>query len=177
MRSGGGTYIGRANERRMDDEQAKDARQGYGGGGGGGGLGATGLGGGYVSSGALPGNQSGEPEVTWIYERTIRKVVEGVTKESVNTLLVLFNKDGRVIQVQSFGYSGSGVTARGVSLGDPLDKIYKRYGWTASISRAGDSMTLDYYRPANVAFQLIDLGSGKGYKVVGITVAATDRGG
>ena len=90
--------------------------------------------------------------------------------------MFLFNKDGRVIQIQTFGYTGKGVTSRGIKLGDPVDSIYRKYGWTANIEKTGDSMTLDYSRKSHVAFQLVDRGHGKGYRVVGITVALTDKG-
>ena len=106
--------------------------------------------------------QVSEGEITWVYER------------GPNTYMFLFNKDGRVIQIQSFGYQGSTTTARGVGLGAPLSAIYSRYGWTANITKSGDSMTLDYGKQANVAFQLLDSKKGKGYRVVGITVAAMD---
>jgi len=144
------------------------------------GGGATGIGGPYGSS--YPGQEIEEPEITWAYERKLTKVVDGITKTDTNVILVLFNKDGRVIQVQSFGYSGgAGVTSRGIRLGDTMTKVYNHYGWTANVQQAFSgsmgSRTLDYSRTANVAFQFLDLGPGKGYRVVGITVAATDKTG
>lgn len=120
---------------------------------------------GAMAGGTLGGNQaarSSESEVTWIYKR------------GNNTHRVLFNRDGRVIQIESFGYSGGGATTeRGISLGAPLSSIYARYGWTANVSKSNDSMTLNYGRSHNVIFYLLDRGSG--YKVVGISVALTEK--
>jgi hypothetical protein len=104
---------------------------------------------------------SGEGEVTWVYE-----------KGSL-TYMFLFNKDGRVIQIQEFGYSGGGGTSRGVRLGDPVSRVYQLYGWADSSAKSGDQLTLDYSHKAHVAFQL--LSQGKGAKVVGITVALTEK--
>ncbi len=103
-----------------------------------------------------------EGEVTWIYER------------GPLTFMFLFNKDGRVIQIQEFGYKGGGVTSRGVKLGDPVSSIYRSYGWADSSVTQGRQLTLDYSHKAPVAFQL--LSEGKGAHVVGITVALTERG-
>ncbi len=121
---------------------------------GGGGMGAGG-GGGAASS-------DGEGEVTWVYER------------GASTYNFLFNKDGRIIQIQSFGYSGAGNTSRGVKLGDATDKVYKAYQWPDSLSKTADTLTLDYSSKAQVAFQLANRKDGKGLRVVGITVALTD---
>lgn len=120
----------------------------------------------FGASGAVATREaeSTEGEVTWVYEH------------GGNTLMFLFNKDGRVIQIQTFGYTGAGVTRRGIKLGANVDSIYKKYGWTANIQKSGDSMTLDYSRKAHVAFQLVNRSKGKGYRVVGITVALTDKG-
>ncbi|MCC6730650.1 MAG: hypothetical protein IT208_15060 [Chthonomonadales bacterium] len=127
------------------------------------------------SSGAGPGMmpgyggsntqvQASEGEVTWVYEK------------GSSTYQFLFNKDGRVIQIQSFGYSDGGKTSRGISLGDTPARVYRTYGWPDSISKMGDTLTLDYSQKSHVAFQLVDRHNGKGMRVVGITVAQTERG-
>jgi len=128
------------------------------------GIGMPGLPRGGISG--QPGYQSvdsGEGEVTWVYER------------GPNTYLFLFNKDGRVIQIQSFGYKAGGITSRGLTLGDATSKVYRLYGWPDSISKSGDTLTLDYSHKAHAAFQLVDRNDGKGMKVVGITVALMER--
>ena len=108
---------------------------------------------------------TGDGEVTWVYER------------GPNTFNVLFNKDGRVIQVQSFGYKNGGVTARGVVLGDSVKRIYQTYGWPENSEKNPQTgaLTLDYSRKSHVLFQLSDRDK-KGMKLVGITVALTERG-
>lgn len=119
------------------------------------------MGGGTIGGG---GGDGTEGEVTWIYER------------GPNTNMFLFNKDGRVIQIQSFGYKGGGVTSRGVGLGASLAQVYRIYGWSGKTTKDGDNMTLDYSQKYHVAFQLTDRKDGKGYRVVGITVALTELG-
>ncbi|MGC8667392.1 MAG: hypothetical protein ACP5VE_04645 [Chthonomonadales bacterium] len=107
--------------------------------------------------GAAAAAPSEEGEITWIYEK------------GPLTFMFLFNKDGRVIQIQEFGYKGGSPTSRGVRLGDPLRKVYAVYGWADKSETTGDQITLDYSHKAHVVFQLIK------NKVVGITVALTER--
>jgi hypothetical protein len=106
-----------------------------------------------------------EEEVTWIYEH------------GLNTTNYLFNRDGRLIQIQSFGYENGGVTSRGVRLGDTTAKIYHDYGWPESLVKddARGAMELNYAKKANATFQLVDRHDGKGYRVVGITIGITHR--
>jgi hypothetical protein len=125
-------------------------------GGGGEGMSLPGMGGGVQQG------ETTEAEQTWIYEKNGGQL----------TYYFLLNKDGRVIQVQEFGYKGGGPTSRGVRLGDPVEKLYKTYGWPDSTTKMGNQLTLDYSRAAKVAFQLVD--RGKGMMVVGITVALTE---
>lgn len=106
--------------------------------------------------------QSEEGEVTWIYER-------GTT-----TYQILFNKDGRVIQIQLFGYSNPATTSRGIRLGDTHSRIYSLYGWPGASIKDGSNLILDYGRDYQVAFQLAERKGVRGPRVVGITVAATD---
>jgi hypothetical protein len=138
--------------------------------GGGGGMMPPGVGGpsggGAGFAGGGGSTETSDGEITWVYEKG--KI----------TNYFLFNKDGRVIQIQSFGYSGgSAVTERGVRLGDPVGKIYATYGWTGQMSKdaANNTMTLDYSKDHHCAFQLADIKNGKGYRVVGITVAITEK--
>jgi hypothetical protein len=118
----------------------------------------------------MGGEQASTPEeeVTWVYEHKGKSPV---------TDFFLFNRDGRLIQAGSFGYSGGAVTSRGVRLGDPVGKIYAVYGWTGDMVKdaARSTMTLDYSKSKNVAFQLLDRHDGRGYRVVGITVGLTDK--
>lgn len=150
---------------------------------GGGGLRGGRFGGDEDGAGAMPGgggisgsvgmggttsqSSQGDGEVTWVYER------------GQNTYMFLFNKDGRVIQIQSFGYRPAGMrgdrTSRGVILGDTAEKIYRLYGWPDSVVKEGDNLILDYSTKAKVAFQLLDRRDGKGSRVVGITIAETER--
>ncbi len=113
------------------------------------------MGRGTVTSGG--GTDAGEGEVSWVYEK-------GTT-----THVFLFNNEGRVIQIQSFGYAAGARTANGIGLGDTSAKIYRVYGFPEETIVSGNTRTLDYSKKANVAFQLADRG-GKGMKVVGITV-------
>jgi hypothetical protein len=122
--------------------------------------GAMGGGFGAGSPGAVADAEEGE--VSWVYEK------------GPNTLQFLFNKDGRVIQIQSFGYKNGGVTSRGIILGDAPKKVYTLYGWPPKIEKSGNTMTLDYSQSAHVAFQLVDRKDGKGMRVVGITIAKTE---
>lgn len=99
---------------------------------------------------------------TWVYVR------------GQHTFYFMFNRDGRVIRIQSFGTKGTGATSRSVTLGDPLSKVYKAYGWAGATIKQGDSLTLDYSQKAHVVFDLLDRRDGKGPRVVGITVAPTE---
>jgi len=118
---------------------------------------------GFTGTGGVQSSEMAAGEVTWVYER------------GQHTFMFLFNKDGRVIQISSYGYKNGGVTSRGVRLGDPVGKVYAAYGWTDNVIRAGNTLTLDYGESSHVAFQLADLGDGKGFRVVGIIVALTER--
>ncbi len=91
-----------------------------------------------------------------------------------HTFQFLFNRDGRIIRIQSFGAKRSGATSRSIGLGDPLSKVYAKYGWAGSTVKQGDSVTLDYSQKAHVVFDLANRHDGKGLRVVGITVAPSE---
>lgn len=133
----------------------------------GGGMMGSGVSGSVGMGGTSSQGSQGDGEVTWVYER------------GQNTYMFLFNKDGRVIQIQSFGYRPAGMrgdrTARGVMLSDTAEKIYRLYGWPDSVIKEGENLILDYSTKAKVAFQLLDRRDGKGSRVVGITIAETER--
>lgn len=103
--------------------------------------------------------ETGPGEVAWVYEK------------GTDTHVFLFNNEGRVIQIQSFGYKAGARTVNGVGLGDTAAKVYSIYGFPEETIVSGNTRTLDYSKKANVAFQLAD--RGKGMRVVGITVALT----
>lgn len=114
----------------------------------------------YGQTATTPAIETGPGEVAWVYEK------------GTNTQIFLFNNEGRVIQIQSFGYKGGARTVNGVSLGDTASKIYSIYGFPEQTIVSGNTRTLDYSKRANVAFQLADR-DGKGMRVVGITVGLT----
>jgi hypothetical protein len=133
-------------------------------------AGSMGMGGGQMGIN-LSGGQGGgsgssdEGEITWVYDKGLL------------TNFFLFNKDGRLIQVSSFGYSGGGaVTSRGLRLGDSIGKVYAQYGWTPNITKddTRGTMTLDYSKDHHVAFQLAE--KNKVYHVVGITIGISELG-
>lgn len=105
---------------------------------------------------------SEEVKETWVYVR------------GANTFHFMFNRDGRVIRIQSFGTKGVGATSRSINLGDQISKVYKAYGWAGATIKQGNSVTLDYSQKAHVVFDLLDRGDRKGLRVVGITVAPSE---
>ncbi len=100
-------------------------------------------------------------EVTWWYH----DLRNGLHKS------FLFNKDGRVIQIQEYGYDQKRKgdrTRKGVGLGSNLNIILKQYGWSPEGTRSGDNLVMKYGNQYRVAFQLVK------NNVVGITIAAGD---
>lgn len=108
---------------------------------------------------ALPSEDIKE---TWVYVR------------GPHTFQFLFNRDGRVVKIQSFGLKGASRTSRSIALGDPLSRVYGKYGWASSTIKQGASLVLDYSQKAHVIFDLLDRGDGKGLRVVGITIAPSE---
>jgi hypothetical protein len=79
----------------------------------------------------------------------------------------LFNKEGRVIQIQEYGpydILPGGRTQRGVGLGSGMDQVLKNYGWSNDGAHDGQVVILRYGKDRKVAFQLSK------NKVLGITV-------
>ncbi len=132
----------------------------------GGPMGMPGIGGMRGSVGAQSQVQASVPseevKETWVYVR------------GQQTIHFMFNKDGRVIRIQSFGPKGKGATSRSITLGDPVAKVYQKYGWAGTTIRQGDSLTLDYSQKFHVVFDLLDRHDGKGMRVVGITIAPSE---
>jgi hypothetical protein len=70
----------------------------------------------------------------------------------------LFNKEGRVIQIQAYGSKPDPKlvvprTAQGITLGSDLGQIIKRYGWSNDGEHDGDYVVLRYGVRNRVAFQ------------------------
>jgi hypothetical protein len=162
MMGGGGMSSGAAILGRPDGGGTGRGRMGMPG------KGAEDIDGGMPGAGGMMGGAeqqtSTEGEVTWVYER------------GPLTFMFLFNKDGRIIQIQAYGHKGPAVTSKGITLGSTVDQIYSKYGWSAKQFRVGSSLALDFSEKHHVAFQLAGYG-GKPMKVVGIVVAMTERGG
>jgi hypothetical protein len=79
----------------------------------------------------------------------------------------LFNKEGRVIQIQQYGWKGNatyGRTRQGVMLGSDLSQVVHGYGWSVDGGSAGKNIVLVYGGREKLAFQLVN------NKVVGITL-------
>jgi hypothetical protein len=79
----------------------------------------------------------------------------------------LFNKEGRVIQIQEYGWKGNtvyGKTRQGVMLGSDLSRVIHGYGWSQDGGSTGKNLVLVYGGREKLAFQLVD------NKVVGITL-------
>lgn len=129
------------------------------------GLGASGPGmmGGAEGMAAGGGSAGDTGEVTWVYEK------------GPATTKILFDKEGRVIQIQAYGYSGVATAAGKVSLGDAYDKILRIYGWPESPSNEGGNIIARYPKRSNVAFQMSEKTKTKGMRVVAITVALTEK--
>lgn len=76
----------------------------------------------------------------------------------------LFNNDGRVIQIQEYGWKGGGKTTEGVGLGSGLGQVIRQYGWSNDGDRTGDNLTLIYGGRDRLAIQLLR------HRVAGITL-------
>ena len=108
------------------------------------------------------GDEESTREVTWWYH----DMQNGLHKS------FLFNKDGRVIQVQEYGYDKNhkgGKTKKGVALGSNLSTVLRSYGWSNEGTRSGDNLMMRYGRQFRVAFQMVK------NTVVGITIGVGDK--
>ena len=77
-----------------------------------------------------------------------------------------FNKEGRVIQIQEYGFFDGGKTKDGVGLGASLGDVLRVYGFSNDGERGdNDKLVLRYGGTNRMAFQLT------GNKVLGITLA------
>ena len=77
-----------------------------------------------------------------------------------------FNKEGRVIQIQEYGFYDGGKTQAGIGLGAPLGAVIRAYGFSTDGERGdNDKLTLRYGGTNRLAFQMVS------NKVLGITLA------
>ncbi len=124
---------------------------------GGGKNGPASAGGGAQAGNAANGENTTSADTTWWYH----DFKMGVHKA------FLFNKDGRVIQIQEYGYKGGSATRQGIALGSGLGTLIQRYGWSNDGTNDGTNLIMRYGGDRKVAFQLVE------NRVVGITVAVT----
>lgn len=123
------------------------------------GAGASGLPGGAGESGGGGSDQAEPPvtEATWWYHNP-RKGYH---------MSFLFNKEGRVIQIQEYGNTSlhAGKTRQGIVLGSNMTQVLSRYGWSNDGAHDGDNVIMRYGGANKVAFQMVR------NRVLGITVA------
>lgn len=127
--------------------------------------GSPGMGG---MTGGFPGlNGLDEPEVgsesTWWYHFPKRGI----------HFAFLFNKDGKVIQIQEYGWkddgkTGGSKTRQGVGLGTTLGTVLQKYGWSNDGDRNGNNLVMRYGGRDRLALQLVK------NAVVGITLAVVN---
>lgn len=79
----------------------------------------------------------------------------------------LFNKEGRVIQIQEYGWASlpGGKTRQGIALGSNMTQVLSRYGWSNDGAHDGTNVIMRYGGANKVAFQMVK------NTVLGITVA------
>lgn len=85
----------------------------------------------------------------------------------------LFNKDGKVIQIQEYGWKDDGKTTgsktrQGVGLGASLGTVLHKYGWSNDGDRNGNNLVMRYGGRDRLAIQLVK------NAVVGITLAVVN---
>ena len=123
-----------------------------------GGNSGSGMSGQATAGGADSSADQPEYEATWWYHDPMNAFHKSF----------LFNKDGRVIQIQEYGHDikhkGS-KTSKGVALGSGLNAVLQNYGWSNDGANSGGNMIMRFGSEDKVAFQLVN------NKVVGITIA------
>ncbi|MCX6378761.1 MAG: hypothetical protein NT023_04685 [Armatimonadetes bacterium] len=133
-------------------------------------LGAGGDGGGAAGAGANQQAQVDLGEAFWWY--TITKIDPKNRERRIITHVgFLFNKSGKVIQIQEYGYAGGQPTNKGVSLGDALGRLLRVYGWSNNGEQLGGVQTFRYDAGPKqaLAFQLVK------DQVVGITLGVSTK--
>ena len=120
------------------------------------GMGGSALGGGNTNA----AQGADQQETTWWYHFPQKGL----------HVSFLFNHEGRVIQIQEYGWKGGSATRQGIGLGSSLGQLLHRYGWSNDGEHANlsghEMVTMRYGGKHKVAFQLVD------NKVVGITLGA-----
>lgn len=125
--------------------------------------------GGFPGQGTPPGGvgspdaaeDQSEYEATWWYNDKLNGL----------HLSFLFNKEGRVIQIQEYGHDKkrrAGKTKLGITLGSNMNQVLRGYGWSNDGENDGSNVILRYGGERKVAFQLVN------NIVVGITVAVVN---
>lgn len=112
----------------------------------------TGESGGNDQAGDLPATES-----TWWYHNL----------QKGYHMSFLFNKDGRVIQIQEYGMASlhNSRTRQGITLGSNMTQVLSRYGWSNDGAHSGENVIMRYGGADKVAFQMVR------NRVLGITVA------
>lgn len=123
-------------------------------------AGSSGFPGGPAAGGAAEGDQSATTaEETWWYHDR---------KKAIHKAF-LFNKEGRVIQIQEYGWRDTPTTQLGVHLGSNLGEVIRKYGWSSDGEHMANQITLRYGVKNKLGFQLVN------NKVVGITIAVYNQ--
>jgi hypothetical protein len=109
--------------------------------------GPPGMGGGMAGmmgggAGSTNAESPDEQEATWWYHIEIKDKQGNVRQRRHYSFL--FNKEGRVIQIQQYGYNGGGKTARGIGLGSQLRDVIRLYEWSNDGGRNGETLLLRY---------------------------------
>jgi hypothetical protein len=106
---------------------------------GGGGLGMMGAPGGGSGGGGDENKtfaDAAHPTVAyiWVYHNPVKELA----------LIFCFNINGRLVLTGELGKGNGGATQLGLKLGDPIQRLYEKYGWPDNIREEGDGFSLDY---------------------------------
>jgi hypothetical protein len=122
------------------------------------GIGLPGMGGPAGSSGGYPGMGGGSAggnntvedsgETTWWYHFPHQGLHYSF----------LFNKEGRVIQIQAYGQQpapkiAAPRSAQGITLGSDFGLVIRKYGWSNDGEHSGDYVVMRYGKLDRIAFQ------------------------